>query len=121
MQIPENIYEAHQRYPNEVMELNEIQQQISSGASAVVALIYRNKLYVANVGDCRALVCRTDEYGSISVAELNVRHDIDNADEVLRLTTLGLSANAVARLNHTTRCLGDFPRKGGYMDFDFLK
>lgn len=37
----------------------EIQKNCHPGCTAVVALLIRNKLFVANAGDCRAILCRS--------------------------------------------------------------
>lgn len=56
----------------------------------MIALVRNNKLYVANVGDSRALLCRTDENGVLRVIQLSSDHDLSNEDELLRLYNLGL-------------------------------
>ncbi len=43
-----------------------------------------------------------------------------NADECLRLAQLGLSDSAIRHFGHSTRCLGCFPRKGAYSDYELL-
>lgn len=142
-----NTYEKTQKYPEAIKELQDLNHRVASGTSAIIALIYTDKLYIANVGkfndaldillafiflqililfcclgNCRALLCKTDASGQLRVIQLNVGHDTDNADEVLRLTEKsGLSVDSVRHFNHPTRCLGDFPRKGGYKDIDFMK
>jgi len=63
---------------------------LSAGTSVVVALVYSGRLYVANVGDSRALLCRTDSNGVLRVVQLSVDHDLRNEDELLRLSQLGL-------------------------------
>lgn len=71
--------------------LNSLNTELSSGLTAVAALIYKSRLYVANVGDCRALLCRTDENSVLRVLQLSVDHDLTNEDELLRLSLLGLN------------------------------
>ena len=39
----------------------ELEQQIRGGSTAVVALIHAGVLYVGNVGDSRALLCKKDK------------------------------------------------------------
>lgn len=63
---------------------------LSCGTTAVVSLIYNDRLYVANVGDSRALICRTDADGVLKVIPLSQDHNLSNEDEVLRLVNLGI-------------------------------
>ena len=71
-------------------KLNALNCELSAGTSVVVALVYSGRLYVANVGDSRALLCRTDSNGVLRVVQLSVDHDLRNEDELLRLSQLGL-------------------------------
>ena len=48
---------ALERYPNHVSRISELDDQIKGGTTAAVAIIKHNKLYVANVGDTRVLLC----------------------------------------------------------------
>lgn len=87
--------------------LNSLNTELSSGLTAVAALIYKSRLYVANVGDCRALLCRTDENSVLRVLQLSVDHDLTNEDELLRLSLLGLNTEqlkngkyVVQNINH---------------------
>lgn len=61
----------------------------------MVALVYRGKLYVANVGDSRALLCKTDSNQVLRVIQLSVDHDLRNEDELLRLSQLGLDIESI--------------------------
>ncbi|KAF4520859.1 hypothetical protein B566_EDAN007040 [Ephemera danica] len=58
-------------------------------------LVFRGKLYVANVGDSRALLCRTDADGVLRVVQLSVDHDLHNEDELLRIQQLGLDIDKI--------------------------
>ena len=49
----------------QVDKLNALNCELSAGTAVVVALVYSGHLYVANVGDSRALSCRTDSNGFI--------------------------------------------------------
>ena len=74
----------------QVDKLNALNCELSAGTSVVVALVYSELLYVANVGDSRALLCCTDSNGVLRVVQLCVDHDLRNEDELLRLSQLGL-------------------------------
>ncbi|PNF39628.1 hypothetical protein B7P43_G05679 [Cryptotermes secundus] len=126
-EIPDSMtsYEAYQKFPHLVAKLNALNCELSAGTTVVVALIYCGRLYVANVGDSRALLCRTDSNGVLRVVQLSVDHDLSNEDELLRLSQLGLDVDKfrqVSRLGNqeNTRCLGNYLVKGGYKEFDEL-
>uniref|UniRef100_A0A1B6FLQ9 TGF-beta-activated kinase 1 and MAP3K7-binding protein 1 n=1 Tax=Cuerna arida TaxID=1464854 RepID=A0A1B6FLQ9_9HEMI len=124
-EIPEGLtsYEAYQKYPHLVDKLKRLNGELSSGTTAVIALIRNNRLFVANVGDSRALLCRTDENGVMKVLQLSSDHDLSNEDELLRLYNLGLEKlTQGSRLGNqdNTRCLGNYLVKGEYKDFEEL-
>lgn len=48
-------------------------------------------LYLANVGDCRGLLCKIDTDGALRVIQLSVDHNLSNEDELLRLSRTGLN------------------------------
>lgn len=79
----------------QVDKLNALNCELSAGTSAVVALVYKGRLYVANVGDSRALLCKTDSNQVLRVVQLSVDHDLKNEDELLRLSQLGLDAKLI--------------------------
>ncbi|KAG5328227.1 TAB1 protein, partial [Acromyrmex heyeri] len=108
-----------------VDKLNALNCELSAGTSAVVALVYRGKLYVANVGDSRALLCKTDSNQVLRVVQLSLDHDLRNEDELLRLSQLGLDVESIRQGSHlgnqeNTRCLGNYLVKGGYREFEEL-
>jgi TAK1-binding protein 1 len=43
--------------PQQVDEIDHLDNQIKGGTTVVLALICNNRLFVANVGDSRALLC----------------------------------------------------------------
>lgn len=127
LQIPEGMssYEAVQQFPEEVGRIQVLNDEISGGTTAVVALVFSNQLYIANVGDSRALLCRHNRDGTMQIEQLSVNHDTNNEEELMRLADLGLDVNQIQR-NHrvgnqeNTRSIGDYCVKGGYKDFDIL-
>ncbi|XP_075215377.1 TGF-beta-activated kinase 1 and MAP3K7-binding protein 1-like [Lycorma delicatula] len=126
-EIPEGIkpYEAYKSHPHVVEKLNSLNYELSCGTSAVIAYVTNGLLFVANVGDSRALLCKTDENGVLRVIQLSVDHDLSNEDELLRLYNLGLRFDNVfkgSRLGNqkNTRCLGNYLVKGAYKEFEEL-
>lgn len=124
LEIPEHLtpFEAYQQYPHLVNKLTQLSSDLSCGASALLSLIHMNKLYIANVGDCRALLCKTDSNNVLRVVQLTVDHNLDNEDEILRLSQIGVKINKekCSKIGNVgiTRCLGNYLVKGGYKDFE---
>ncbi|XP_051162943.1 TGF-beta-activated kinase 1 and MAP3K7-binding protein 1-like [Leptopilina boulardi] len=120
-----NSYETYQKFPHLVDKLNALNCELSAGTSAAVALIHKGRLYVANVGDSRALLCKTDSNQVLRVIQLSIDHDLRNEDELLRLSQLGLDVKSIRQGSHlgnqeNTRCLGNYLVKGGYREFEEL-
>ncbi|KAK9877293.1 hypothetical protein WA026_017685 [Henosepilachna vigintioctopunctata] len=117
--------EACQKFPEALEKLKYINFELSSGTACAVALIFNNKLYVANVGNCRVLLCQTDENNVLKVVQLSVDHDLKNEDELLRLSQIGIDVNSLKNRPYlgnqsNTRCLGNYLVKGGYKEFEDL-
>lgn len=100
--IPEgwSSYEAYKQNPDDVDNIKRINYELSSGTAAAVALIYNNKLFVANVGNCRVLLCQTDVNSVLKVVQLSVDHDLKNEDELLRLSQLGINIESLRKCNY---------------------
>ncbi|KAG9340366.1 hypothetical protein JZ751_021479 [Albula glossodonta] len=112
-----------------------LEQEVSGGATAVVALILNNKLYIANVGTNRALLCKSSSDGQNQVIQIGRAHTTDNEDEIMRLAQLANESNKVksigldpSRLRQagqiagqsSTRRIGDYRIKFNYTDIDLL-
>lgn len=120
-----NSYEVYIKAPHVVEKIKSINLELSSGAAAAIALIHDNKLYVANVGNCRVLLCQTDSNSVLKVVQLSVDHDLTNEDELLRLAQIGIKRDGLRNSKHlgnqqNTRCLGNYLVKGGYKEFEDL-
>ncbi|XP_058811850.1 TGF-beta-activated kinase 1 and MAP3K7-binding protein 1-like isoform X2 [Topomyia yanbarensis] len=114
-------YQISQKYGNVLEKLSKIDVELSVGSSAAVALIYQSKLYIGNIGNCRALLCKTDEFDTLTVTQLSVDHNLCNEEEAVRLFRLGLEErNFENRPMYSTRCIGNYLGKTGYKDCDFL-
>lgn len=70
--------------------MKELDEELSCGTGAAVAILKNNRLYVANVGECRVLLCKTDKDDVLRVIQPSVDHNLSNLDEVMRLENLGL-------------------------------
>lgn len=70
--------------------MKELEEELSCGTGASIAILKNNRLYVANVGESRVLLCKTDKDDVLRVVQPTVDHNLTNLDEVMRLTNLGL-------------------------------
>ncbi|KAF7217801.1 TGF-beta-activated kinase 1 and MAP3K7-binding protein 1 isoform X1 [Nothobranchius furzeri] len=105
--------------------LKDLEQEVSGGATAVVALILDNKLYIANVGTNRALLCKSSVDGQNQVLQIGRPHSTDNEDELQRLAALGVDAARVRQAGQiagqsSVRRLGDYRVKFNYSEIDLL-
>lgn len=123
LQLPEGLstYDAYNQYP----DLSRLDNEIAGGTTAVVAIIVHNRLFVANVGCCRALLCKADVDGTLRVIQLTVDHHLSNDAEILRLAKLGVEVawlQNVRRLgrHQYTRAIGDHSVKAGYKEIEML-
>lgn len=114
-------YEISQKYQDVLNRLNAINKELSIGSSVLIALITNKKLYIANLGVCRALLVKNDVQNDVlRVIQVTVDHNLANEDEMLRLCQLGLEAGSLRNEIATTRCIGNYMGKGGYKDSEFL-
>ena len=91
----------------------------------MVAVLTYDRLYVANVGDSRAILVYMENDRSLQVKQLSVDHSIYNEQELERLTALGLDREQLKKSGRlgtqkSTRSIGDYILKGGYKDVDVL-
>uniref|UniRef100_A0AAX7SX17 TGF-beta-activated kinase 1 and MAP3K7-binding protein 1 n=1 Tax=Astatotilapia calliptera TaxID=8154 RepID=A0AAX7SX17_ASTCA len=109
-----------------VMErLKELEQEVSGGATVAVALILNNKLYIANVGTNRVLLCKSSSDGQNQVLQIGRPHSTDNEDELQRLAALGLDSARIRQAGQiagqsSSRRLGDYRVKFNYNEIDVL-
>ena len=119
-------YQAQQSFPAQVARLQELETYISGGCTAVVAVLTYNRLYVANVGDSRAILAYEESNGSLQVKQLSEDHGVENEQEIERLTAIGLDREQLKKsgrlgTQENTRSIGDYSIKGGYKDVDVLR
>lgn len=118
-------YEAYLRYPAEVMELQDLDGLVSGGTTAVVAIIFKRRLHIANVGDSRALLVRQLPEGDMITERLSVDHVVENQTELERLSAIGFDPVVLQRSGRlgsqeNTRSIGDYCLKQGYRDLDSI-
>ncbi|XP_029707132.1 TGF-beta-activated kinase 1 and MAP3K7-binding protein 1 isoform X2 [Takifugu rubripes] len=118
-----NLSSYHLQHNEE--RLKELEQEVSGGATAIVALIINNKLYIANVGTNRALLCKSSSDGQNQVLQIGRPHNTDSEDELQRLAALGVDSARVRQAGQiagqtSTRRLGDYRVKLNYNDIDLL-
>ncbi|XP_015672205.1 TGF-beta-activated kinase 1 and MAP3K7-binding protein 1 isoform X2 [Protobothrops mucrosquamatus] len=125
-QLPEGVphHQLPPQYQKILERLKSVEKEISGGAMAIVAVILNNKLYIANVGTNRALLCKSTMDG-LQVTQLNMDHTTENEDELFRFSQLGLDAAKIKQVGtiggqESTRRIGDYKVKYGYSDIEFL-
>lgn len=115
--------------PETNARLVELEEVVSSGCAATVALILNNNLFLSNVGDCQAFLCHRGRE-CLAVTPLSIDHTLDNEDERLRLQHIGFrspkdAAGSVSLQplgpSNYTRCLGNYLVKGGYKEVPGLE
>uniref|UniRef100_A0A8B9H880 TGF-beta-activated kinase 1 and MAP3K7-binding protein 1 n=1 Tax=Astyanax mexicanus TaxID=7994 RepID=A0A8B9H880_ASTMX len=126
-QLPEAVpfHQLPSQFQKIAEKLKALEQEVSGGATAVVALILNNKLYIANVGTNRALLCKCTSDRQNQVIQIGRAHTTDNEEELARLAQLGLDP---ARLRQagliagqsSLRRIGDYKVKFNYTDIDVL-
>ncbi|XP_066563253.1 TGF-beta-activated kinase 1 and MAP3K7-binding protein 1 isoform X2 [Amia ocellicauda] len=126
-QLPEGVpfHQLSPQYQKNSERLRELEQEVSGGATAAVALILNNKLYVANVGSNRVLLCKCSSDRQNQVSQIGCPHTVDNEDELLRLAQLGLDVSRIKQAGvllgqSSTRRIGDYRAKFNYSDVELL-
>lgn len=87
-----------------------------------------SSLYIANVGDSRAILCHTPtpQGGNTTIMQLSDDHNVYNPGEQDRLARLGLNTQLLVNYGRLgpyqfTRSIGDYDIKGGYREIDILR
>lgn len=88
-----NVYGNYHNNPRILDRIEQIDYELASETSAALAIIYNSKLYVANAGNCRVLLCQTDQDPVLTVKQLSTDHNLSNEDELLRLQQIGVDIN----------------------------
>ena len=99
---------------------------ISLSLSVLALILNGQQLWVANVGDSRAVLCYLDGTGKLHAEQISEDHNTKNDKEIERLVGCGLDEvrlRSSGRLgsHQNTRSIGDYSIKGGYKDHDILR
>jgi len=96
-----------QKYGNDAASVAD-QQPVEDGSTALLCYVLNEDLYIANVGDCRAILSQA---GQLLV--LSTDHNTNNSDEVKRIVDLGgfIIGGRVQGKLAITRSFGDYPLK----------
>jgi len=119
-------FEAQMKFPTEVARLQELESHVSGGCTAVIAVITKKRLFVANVGDTRAvLVFQEHDQPALRVRQLSEDHNVENDQEIQRLAATGLDPEQLKKsgrlgTQENTRSVGDYCIKEGYKDVDVI-
>lgn len=92
----------------------------------MLAVLVNDALYVANVGDSRAVLVTEGPDHTFSVEQLSVDHGVENEEELRRLERVGLDPKQLIKsgrlgMHENVRSIGDYSIKGGYKDVDTLR
>lgn len=93
-------FQISRQYKAVLNQLNNLNNELTIGTSVVLALIHYSKLYICNIGSCRALLCKNDANNVLRVVQLSVDHNLNNEDETLRLCQLGLDLQSFKQCNY---------------------
>eukprot|EP00117_Sycon_ciliatum_P045167 scpid57702/ scgid32497/ TGF-beta-activated kinase 1 and MAP3K7-binding protein 1; Mitogen-activated protein kinase kinase kinase 7-interacting protein 1; TGF-beta-activated kinase 1-binding protein 1 len=137
-----NDYQLYEKVPGLVTELQSLNEAITGGTTAALALIHQNSLFTANVGDSRVVLATcansvlpmiSHVSGGLAPAQdlveahlLTVDHDCNNDAELERLSSIGLDRDRIRRnkrvgSHENTRSIGDYSMKGGYKEFEEIR
>lgn len=93
--------------------LAALEAELSAGCSLALAVVWQgDQLYLANLGCTRVLLLRGGGSEGEAVERLTVEHSLRNADELARLSRLGIDTGALSTDTlPVTRCLGAHPHR----------
>lgn len=94
--------EAYKEMEAMIMQRLKEDGRRQDGSAAVTAVVARNRLYIANVGDCRAVLASQTPDGRVAATRLSVDHKPDLEHERVRIRRAGGSVefSGVWRVAH---------------------
>lgn len=104
-------YRSHQQKAREDAALQQQQPGCIDelgGTTALVAMLLGDVLHVANIGDCRAVLCRRNEDGQPEAIPLSTDHTPELEMARINATGFEVSDNRIDGIIEVARTLGDF-------------
>jgi len=108
-------------------EIRILNKKISSGASAIIALLIENRLFVSNVGSSHCFICLFNkETLQKSLLILEKDHSLKSWIEIKRLSDLNVDIDTLLSSSQNdsvinTRFIGGFDSKNYYQELDAFK
>ncbi|XP_078373744.1 integrin-linked kinase-associated serine/threonine phosphatase 2C-like isoform X1 [Oculina patagonica] len=109
-EIKKCLTEAYKKTDDEfLLEASKASPVWKDGSTAVTALVMDDVLYVANLGDSRALLCRCSDNGKTSVVSLSKDHSPSQYEERMRIQKAGgtVREGRVLGVLEVSRSIGD--------------
>lgn len=109
-EIKKCMTEAYKKTDDEFLqEASKASPVWKDGSTAVTALVMDDVLYVANLGDSKALLCRCSDDGKISVVSLSKDHSPSQYEERMRIQKAGgnVREGRVLGVLEVSRSIGD--------------
>ncbi|XP_058964668.2 integrin-linked kinase-associated serine/threonine phosphatase 2C-like [Pocillopora verrucosa] len=109
-EIKRCVTDAYKKTDEEfLLEASKASPVWKDGSTAVTALVMDDVLYVANLGDSRALLCRCGENGETSVVSLSKDHSPSQYEERMRIQKAGgtVREGRVLGVLEVSRSIGD--------------
>ncbi|KAJ7393413.1 hypothetical protein OS493_006386 [Desmophyllum pertusum] len=109
-EIKKCLTEAYKKTDDEfLLEASKASPVWKDGSTAVTALVVDDVLYVANLGDSRALLCRCGDNGKTSVVSLSKDHSPSQYEERMRIQKAGgtVREGRVLGVLEVSRSIGD--------------
>lgn len=109
-EIKKCLTDAYKKTDEEfLVEASKASPVWKDGSTAVTALVVDDVLYVANLGDSRALLCRCGDNGKTSVVSLSKDHSPSQYEERMRIQKAGgtVREGRVLGVLEVSRSIGD--------------
>lgn len=109
-EIKRCLTDAYKKTDDEfLLEASKASPVWKDGSTAVTALVMDDVLYVANLGDSKALLCRCGENGETSVVSLSKDHSPSQYEERMRIQKAGgtVREGRVLGVLEVSRSIGD--------------